>query len=155
MPQISVEEMVAYATEVPRIASWFYEEWRSFYGEQSLASVQHRIESWLTRDKIPTALVAICDGQVIGTVALKEKELEQFSYSPWLAGVFVLPEFRSRGVGALLIDAAEKKAKSLGVSRLFLYTPSSETYYETLGWQTLVRHELAGEPITIMAKDLR
>ena len=28
MPKISIEEMAAYAKEVPRIASWFYDEWR-------------------------------------------------------------------------------------------------------------------------------
>lgn len=124
-------------------------------GNQSLTSVQRRIESWLTGDRIPTALVAVCDGKVIGTAALKEKELEHVSYSPWLAGVFVLPEFRCRGVGALLIEAAEKKAKSLGVLRLFLYTPTSENYYANLGWKTVERHALASGPITIMAKELR
>lgn len=125
------------------------------YGKQSLESVQCRIESWLTWDKIPTALVAICDGQVIGTIAIKENELEQVSYSPWLTGVFVLPEFRCRGVGALLIDAAEKKAALLGVPRLFLYTPASEAYYKNLGWQAVERHQLASGPVTIMAKELR
>ncbi len=155
MSAVAIDEMIEHASEVPRIASWFYDEWRALYVNQSPVSVQRRIESWLTRDRIPTALVAVCEGRVIGTVALKEWELEQVSYSPWLAGVFVLPEFRRRGIGALLIQAAESKAASLGIQRLYLYTPDSENYYSHLGWSTIEYHQLPSGPVAVMSKELR
>ena len=94
MCTITIHPMVEYASEVPRIAAWFFEEWHSLYGEETQASVRQRIEGWLTKNQIPTALVAVSEGQVIGTVALKDRELQHFSFSPWLAGLFVAPEFR-------------------------------------------------------------
>lgn len=62
----TVHPMADYASEVPRIAAWFFEQWRSLYGDESLASVESRIRTWLTRNQIPTALVAISDDGVIG-----------------------------------------------------------------------------------------
>ena len=47
-----------------------------------------------------------------------------------------------------------EEARFLGVPRIFLYTPGSETLYLKLGWSVLERtfyHELWGDaPITIM-----
>jgi hypothetical protein len=84
MADIAVRPLIEYAAAVPRIAAWFYEEWGAVYGGATQASVRRRIETWLTRRRIPTALVAVANNQVIGTVALKQSELK-FPYSPWLA----------------------------------------------------------------------
>lgn len=147
--------MVEYADEVPRIAKWFFEEWRSLYGEESQASVLRRIESWLTRDQIPTALVAVSEGHVVGTVVLKEKELQHYSFAPWLAGLFVVPEFRRQGIGALLVHAAESEAAFLGVRQLYLYTPTSRSYYENLGWSLIEYCQLPSGSVAVMGKGLR
>jgi len=155
MSAIVIRDMIEYASEVPRIASWFFNEWRSLYGSETSASVQRRIESWLTRDRIPTALVAVHEGRIIGTVALKEQEIEKVSWTPWLAGVFVLPEFRKRGVGALLVQAAEKKAALIGVQRLYLYTPDGKTYYRRLGWSVVEHCLLPSGPVAVMSKELQ
>src|SRR5688572_7512470 len=66
--------MLDHAGEVPRIACWFFEQWRSLYEEEPLASVEHRIRTWLTRNQIPTAFVAVHDKRVVGTVALKPRD---------------------------------------------------------------------------------
>ena len=155
MSTITIRPMVEYANEVPRIAVWFFEEWRSLYGEKTQASVRQRIEGWLTKNQIPTALVAVSEGQVIGTVALKDRELQHFSFSPWLAGLFVAPEFRRKGIGALLVRAAESEASSLGVQRLYLYTPESQGYYEHLGWSLIGHCQVPSGSVAIMGKALQ
>ena len=144
--------MVDYANEVPRIASWFFEQWRPLYGDESLASVERRIRTWLTRNQIPTALVAISDDSVIGTVALKDRELPDLEYGPWLAGLFVVPQHRCRGIGALLVAAAERQASALGVQHLHLYTPASEGFYERLGWTVVDRVALPSGTVSVMRK---
>lgn len=155
MPTITISPMIEYAEDVPRIAAWFFEEWRSLYGEETQTSVQQRIESWLTRKQIPTAFVAVAEGQVIGTVVLKERELQQCPYSPWLAGLFVLPPFRYKGIGALLVSAAESEAALLGVEQLYLYTPASQQFYERLGWCAVEHHQLPSGLIAVMSKRLQ
>lgn len=154
MPTIVIEDMVDHVAAVPLIAAWLFKEWRPLYGHETKASVQHRIESWLARDVIPTALVALCEARVVGTVALKEYELPQFSYSPWLAGLFTVPEFRRQGIGALLVSAAETKAASLGIQRLHLYTPTSQYFYERLGWSVREHYQLPSGQVTVMSKEI-
>lgn len=146
--------MLEYAGEVPRIASWFFEQWHPLYDEESLASVERRIRTWLTRNQIPTALVAVYNRQVVGTVALKLRELPGLDYGPWLAGLFVLPEHRRRGIGALLVAAAEQQASALGVERLHLYTPASDDFYERLGWALITRLDLRSGTVSVMSKSL-
>lgn len=144
--------MVDYAHEVPRIASWFFEQWRPLYGNESLASVERRIRTWLTRNQIPIALVAISDDSVIGTVALKDRELPDLEYGPWLAGLFVVPQHRCRGIGTLLVAAAEQQASALGVQHLHLYTPASEGFYERLGWTVVDHVALPSGTVSVMRK---
>ena len=115
-------------------------------------SVERRIRTWLTRNQIPTALVAVFDDWVIGTVALKDRELRDLEYGPGLAGLFVVPQHRRRGVGALLVAAAERQASALGVRDLHLYTPASEGFYERLGWTVIDQVALPSGTVSVMRK---
>ena len=116
---------------------------------------QRRIESWCTRGTIPTALVAVSDGRVIGTVALKERELRQYTFTPWLAGLFVVPEFRRQGVGEQLVRAAECEAIALGVEALYLYTPQGQGFYERLGWGVIEHGQSSAGLVAVMSKALK
>ena len=74
--------------------------------------------------------------------------------SPWLAGVFVPPELRGRGIGAALVERVVHEAGALGVPRLFLYIPGPGTLYRRLGWsvveRTLYRPLWGDQEVTIM-----
>lgn len=149
MKTIVIHPLADHVDAIPSIAAW-----REIYGMETQASVQQRIGTWVDRNQIPTALVAVAGNQVIGTVALKERELH-FSYSPWLAGLFVIPQFRRKGVGALLVGAAEREAASLGVERLYLYTPGSQAFYENLGWFALEHCQLPSGAVAVLSKQLQ
>ena len=154
MTDIAIHPLLDHAVAIPNIATWFYDEWGEIYSEKTQVAVQRRIETWLTPNQIPTSLVAVQGNHVVGTVALKESELE-FPYTPWLAGLYVIPRLRRNGIGALLVDAAEQKAVSLGVGDLYLYTPVSQAFYERLGWSTLEHRRLPNGPVTVMSKRLQ
>jgi predicted N-acetyltransferase YhbS len=50
------------------------------------------------------ALVAKADGEPVGTCLLVESEIEpNHDVSPWLAGLFVVPEHRRKGAGAACV----------------------------------------------------
>ena len=66
--------------------------------------------------------------------------------------MFVAPEFRRKGIGALLVRAAECEASSLGVQRLYLYTPASQGYYEHLGWSLIEHCQVPNGSVAIMGK---
>ena len=74
--------------------------------------------------------------------------------SPWLAGVFVAPEQRRRGIGEALVERVVQETRALSILQLYLYTAGSGALYLRLGWSVVERtfyRELWGEQeITIM-----
>ncbi|WP_024512220.1 GNAT family N-acetyltransferase [Bradyrhizobium sp. ARR65] len=101
------------------------------------------------------ALVAKADGEPIGTCLLVESEIEpNHDVSPWLAGLFVVPEHRRKGAGAVLVRAIEDQARQRGFSRIHLYTTDAAGYYERLGWVVHDRTNWRGLETAFMVRDL-
>jgi len=71
--------------------------------------------------------------------------------SPWLAGVFVAPEHRRRGVGATLVERVIDDATALGVQRFHLYTPSTEHFYSRRGWLLVEHTTYRGADVAVMS----
>jgi len=70
--------------------------------------------------------------------------------SPWLAEVYVRPEYRQRGIGSTLVRRVVREAERLGMQTLYLYTFDREVFYGRLGWAVMEQTEYRGKPITIM-----
>jgi len=101
------------------------------------------------------ALIAKADGVPVGTCLLVESEIEpNHDVSPWLAGLFVVPEFRRKGAGAVLVRAVEDQARQRGFSRLYLYTTGAVGFYAMLGWSVLDRTNWRGSDTALMVRDL-
>ena len=101
------------------------------------------------------ALVAKVDGEPIGTCLLVGSEIEpNHDVSPWLAGLFVVPERRRKGAGAILVRAIEDQARQRGFSRLYLYTTDAVGFYARLGWSVLDRTNWRGLDTALMVRDL-
>ncbi len=76
-------------------------------------------------------LVAVCNGNVIGSARLRELSEELGS----IAYVSVLPEFRNQGIGTKLIEALIEKAKRKNLKRLRLMARiSASGFYKRLGF---------------------
>ena len=142
---------------IPQLAKFSYDEWRSVYNELGL-TLDSAIASYRERartDRIPLALVAVEGENVIGTGALKLRDLPiRSQYEPWLGGVYVVPEHRNRGVGTALTIRLVEEARRLGIARLYLWTPSAESLYAKLGWATIERLSYCGYQIALMQRDL-
>ena len=100
------------------------------------------------------ALVAKVDGEPIGTCLLVGSEIEpNHDVSPWLAGLFVVPERRRKGAGAILVRAIEDQARQRGFSRLYLYTTDAVGFYARLGWSVLDRTNWRGLDTALMVRE--
>jgi GNAT superfamily N-acetyltransferase len=101
------------------------------------------------------ALVAKADDEPIGTCLLVESEIEpNHDVSPWLAGLFVVPEHRRKGAGAVLVRAIEDQARLRGFSRLYLYTTEAIGFYARLGWSIVDRTNWKGFDTALMVREL-
>jgi GNAT superfamily N-acetyltransferase len=74
--------------------------------------------------------------------------------SPWLATVYVAPEYRGQGIGSALVRRIAEEAAALGVPRLHLYAQDQMGFYVRLGWQAVESLEYRGCLVTVMALDL-
>jgi GNAT superfamily N-acetyltransferase len=100
-------------------------------------------------------LVAKSAGEPIGTCLLVEREIQpNHDVSPWLAGLFVVPEQRRRGAGAVLVHAIEDQARQRGFSRLHLYTLNAAAFYLRLGWLLHEHTDWKGAKTAFMLRDL-
>ena len=99
--------------------------------------------------------MAKADGKPIGTCLLAESEIEpNHDVSPWLAGLFVVPEHRRKGAGTVLVRAIEDQARQRGFSRLYLYTTDAVGFYARLGWLSPDRTNWKGLDTVLMVRDL-
>jgi GNAT superfamily N-acetyltransferase len=119
--------------------------------EQELRS----LELFVSDQSHGVALVAKADGEPIGTCLLVKSEIEPaHDVSPWLAGLFVVPEHRRKGAGSVLVRAIEDQARQREFSRLYLYTTEAVEFYARLGWTILDRTKWRGFETVLMVRDL-
>lgn len=104
---------------------------------------------------MPQTLVLLEDAVPIGTASLVAQDLdERPDLSPWLAGVFVVPEARRQGNVARLISAIEERAAAAGIPTLWLYTLTAERIYARLGWRTVEMVEHGGKLVPVMRREI-
>jgi N-acetylglutamate synthase-like GNAT family acetyltransferase len=90
---------------------------------------------------------------LIGSAALVLEDMRtRKDLSPWLASVFVKPEFRKSGIATVLVSHIEDEATRLGVEKLFLYTEHARGLYLKLGWSDIEQCEYQGVNVGIMFK---
>jgi GNAT superfamily N-acetyltransferase len=99
--------------------------------------------------------VAFLEGTPVGAVGLLRADLfSRQDLFPWMADLFVLPEYRSRGIGSALQDFILVKAKEMGYPAIYLYTPLVG-YYEKNGWEYMGDEmERDGEMVRIYKKEI-
>lgn len=153
---VSVHYLSRYAPSIPVVAAWHHAEWQHLLPGWTVEEAAAELASHGDEGTIPTTLVAVSDGEVIGTASLLLEDMpgtEQ--WSPWLASVYVTPAWRGKGIGKLLVDRAIGDAARLGVSHLHLFTTDAEAWYLEQGWRVRGQMTYAGRSASIMDLDLR
>jgi predicted N-acetyltransferase YhbS len=132
---------IAHLFEVPQhrplVAELIHEEfWVTVQGA-SAESMAQRLSQAQGTERLPLCLVALHEGQPIGTVNLVDNDDETHrDWHPWLAGMVVERAWRGRGVGSALVLALLAHARRLGFARVYFGT-DGPGFYERLG---AVRH---------------
>jgi len=150
-----IDYLKNYPMLVKEIAACFYSEWHYLYPQRSLKDFEDSIIGRLRDDRIPLSLVAVQDDKFLGTISLKQYDMDtRKDLTPWLAGLYVKKEFRNQGLGKKLIEKLFKVANQLEIKKLYLFTPSARGYYEKLGWRTVSEEEYQGANVTVMEKEV-
>ncbi len=156
MPEadLNIEPLGAHKDLIEVTAEW---HWREF-GEGTDFDFWIAARTREARSRgVPCAWVALVETVPVGTVSLIESNMDtRPDLTPWLAALYVLPQYRRMGIGKALVRQCESEAHDAGFSRLYLYARWARqwTYYERLGWVALAREQYEGRSVLIMERDL-
>lgn len=150
----SVVSVIARPDLVEVTVRWRWNEWlrdkEPF--EDALRRAQQATASGM---KIPQSFVLLVDDEPVGTASITAHDLEERpDLTPWLAGVFVVPEARGQGYAGQLVAAVEEEARRASISTLWLYTNTAERIYARVGWRTVETILHDGKPHALMRRDL-
>jgi N-acetylglutamate synthase-like GNAT family acetyltransferase len=141
---------------IPELAALLHREWADLYQAAGIdqAQLQQVLTERTTVDTLPLTLVLVKDGELVGAGSIKLTEPgTKEGLSPWLAGIYVKPQYRGLGLGRDIVLALEAKAQQLGVETLYLSADSAVDFYLSLGWQVLERLESLGvRDVALMSK---
>ncbi len=155
METIDIKYLADCPELIPTLASWAFKQWGRQYKMESVGVQLEFFANRANRDKIPLALVAFLDSQPVGTASLKIREMTTHTHLQyWLGTVYVVKQFRNRGIGTELISRATAKARDLGVETLYLHTPDKVGLYLRLGWEEIERTVYYEHEVVIMKKKL-
>jgi GNAT superfamily N-acetyltransferase len=156
-PDIRIDYLANRPEFLEQLAQLSWKEWQDVYEkrEQTLEDCLKNYWERMNTDRLPLTLVALHADKLVGMVSLKFHDMDtRPDLDPWLGGLLVLPEWRNRRVGSMLMHRAVEEARKLNVSRLYLWTPSAEALYHKLGWQVVERTEYCGKEAVVMEIDL-
>lgn len=140
---------------IPVIAQWHQDQW---FNISPHLSTEKRIEFYSTypsKAGIPCCIIASADNHALGSASLVETDMEtRNQLSPWLASVFVHPDFRQQGIATELINQCINIARTCQIARIYLFTPDQSAFYQKRGWQHLESCLYHGEQVDIMYYDV-
>ena len=119
-------------TDLDTISRWMYDWWGQMEG-YSPESVRTYLAHSLCKDRLPRTY-----GLYLG-----ERRMYQFTMSdlfvrpdlyPWLANVYIEPDFRHAGYGRFLLGSIAENADGLDADALYLFT-AHKGLYEKYGWE--------------------
>jgi predicted N-acetyltransferase YhbS len=136
---------------LPTLARWHYHEWAYLRPGDSVKARVARLRGSCGRGEIPLTVVAVSDGELLGSASLVDHDMEsRQELSPWLSGVFVRPERHRQGIGAALVRRVMDGATSLHIPKLYLYTLNNTLFYADLGWSLMEHAAYRRKEVAIM-----
>ena len=135
-------------------AQWAFDHWKETDPDDNIQwYLNVYSESAVDSSTLPISLAAITANDGLAGVAcvVRDDELpDAMEPGPWVAAVFVNPEYRGMAVGKQLVTEAVRRARELGHSDVYLYTRDVAHWYETFGWERVRETHIPQKPITIM-----
>lgn len=148
---IRIEHLAEHPDAIPVLAAWEQQEWGHLLPEATFETFISHFAQRITFHRLPQTFVAVAGPTPVGMASLDPHDMEtRPELSPWLASVYVAPEFRNKGVGSRLARTVMAEAKTLGLEKFYLFTPNKVDFYRRLGWQIVESTRYRGEEVVIM-----
>ncbi len=152
-----IDPLSKYPGLIPVLARWHHREWQHLnpetYDLQARINEYQQTATDLT--SLPQMLIAHINGHALGSARLINRNMDSHpELGPWLASLYVPPDFRQQGIATRLITEIEITAKQFGFEKLYLFTEDKREMYNRLGWQEHFREKYYEKQVIIMTKNL-
>jgi len=151
---VRLEYLADSVSHLPQLARWHRAEFGYLNPANTEVHYVERLTTSLQKSDLPTTFVALQDDTLLGSASLVRQTITHQHLSPWLSSVYVDPQHRGRGIASALVGRVEQAAAAMGFETIYLFTPSSEKLYASLGWQTIEYARRSELNIAIMSKAL-
>lgn len=139
----------------PRLADLHGAEWGHLYADWDAGAALREFEAQSGDGTLPATIVALQDDAPLGSVSLIYDDLPGYEhFNPWLASLFVLPEYRSAGVGRFLLCEAENVLRQNVLGQVYLFTESAGPFFRKSGWEFVETGRCNGHPVEILTKEI-
>lgn len=130
--------------------------WRAWWKERGFPAhyIVGRLRENMNPSPIPFALVAHRDETFIGTASVITSDIEERpQYSPWVAAVWVDPQYRMREIGSALVARAVEEVFALHFRRVYLCAERQRRrFYARQGWVS-IEEDVGERKLTLFVKN--
>ncbi len=133
---ITIGFLADHTDTIPTLAKWFRDQWPDYFSNWSQEEMEDDFLTDTSRDSLPSRLVAFESGKLVGTIILRENNIETLPDSqPELGGLYVVESHRRHGTGTELVRAGMKLAIDQGYEAVYATTIAAAGILENLGWE--------------------
>ncbi len=152
--RIRIARLDGDSPHVAILAEWTHATWGHLHPGRSLDTAITLLRDECGAGGVPSVFIALHGDTPVGTASLVADDMsDRLDLTPWLASVFVRPEWRARGIASRLVKRVEQEAQAHDHGYFYLYTPDQQPLYRRLGWHDLEQRHYRGETVTIMRRD--
>lgn len=153
---VRLDYLARHPHAIQGLAQWHHAEWHHLLPGWTVEETAAELASHTGDRALPTTVIALAGERVVGSASLLVEDMPGTeAWTPWLASVYVDPEWRDKGIGRLLVERCIADATMLGVEVLHLFSTGAESWYQEQGWRVVERRTHEGHTASIMDLDLR
>jgi len=149
---ISISRLCDAFSFAPILAAAHAQEWGHLYENWNQSVALADFEGEKAGSDLPTTwVIHQTSGTPIGSISLVKDDLPGFAdLNPWLASLYVFPEFRGRGLGKLLVQQALGFLRQQNFPHAYLFTEDQVPFFSNFGFSIHGPAQANGHLVTIM-----
>lgn len=150
--EFTISRLVEVPSLAPRLAAAHAREWNHLYANWNESAALSDFAAEGGSADIPTTWVAHHPTHgPMGSVSLVNDDLPGYpDLNPWLASLYVFPEFRGRGLGKLLVQQALDSLRQQKYPHAYLFTENQTPFFSKFNFAIYGPAKANGHPVTIM-----
>jgi GNAT superfamily N-acetyltransferase len=133
------------------------QDWKDFYNKTLVSNYDTWDLNGIDQEQLFMATVNNQGlDEVLASIAICDfDDFEELrKYKPWVAAFVVREDLRGTGVGTLVLELVEQKARSYGIDQIYLWTEGEKPFYQKRGYSLVEQLIKPGRVVDVLTKSL-